>query len=157
MTGKKKEHGDAISIGIRYLPHYDGLPHLKRMTEGASGFDILAACDGEIVVPPGRAVLVPTGFVLSVPRGFEAQVRPRSGLAIKNMIGILNSPGTIDSDYRGEVKVILFNFGDREFTIRRGDRIAQVVFCSLPDVRIHEFEELDNTRRGSGGFGHTGS
>lgn len=157
MTKNKGKCSEGVSIGIRYLPHYEGLPPLERMTEGASGFDILAACDDEIVLPPARAVLVPGGFSLSIPRGLEAQVRPRSGLAINHAVGILNSPGTIDSDYRGEIKVILFNFCERDFFVRRGDRIAQIVFCSLPAVGIHELEELDETSRGSGGFGHTGS
>lgn len=145
-----------IEVGIRYLPHHEGLPPPERMTGGSSGFDIRAACAGDIVIRPGEARLVPTGFELSIPAGFEAQVRPRSGLALRSRIGLLNSPGTIDSDYRGEVGVILFNFGEEEFTVSRGDRIAQMVFASLPGVALAEREALDGTGRGGGGFGHTG-
>ncbi|MDD3642319.1 MAG: dUTP diphosphatase [Candidatus Krumholzibacteria bacterium] len=148
--------GSVARVGVRYLPHHDGLPPLEQMTAGSSGFDIHAACSGEIVVGPGRAALVPAGFELSIPRGLEAQVRPRSGLALRERIGLLNSPGTIDSDYRGEVGVILFNFGDSDFAVRRGDRIAQIVFCALPPVELAEAGDLDGTARGSGGFGHTG-
>jgi len=145
-----------VEVKIQYLPHYQGLERLKKMTPGSSGFDIVAACKDRIVVEPGRAVLVPAGFRLSIPEGFEAQVRPRSGLALKNSISILNAPGTIDSDYRGEVKVILFNFGKENFVVERGDRIAQLVFSRVGDVEIVEVSALDETARGSGGFGHTG-
>ena len=126
------------------------------MTEGSSGFDLHAACEEDIVVEPGRVALVPAGFEMAVPRGYEAQVRPRSGLALKSRIGLLNSPGTIDSDYRGEVGVILFNFGDEDFIVSRGDRIAQMIVCSIPDTMLVETEVLDSTVRGPGGFGHTG-
>jgi len=145
-----------VTVEIRYLPHHEGLPRLARMTSGSSGFDLHAACDGETVIGPGKAVLVPAGFEMAVPAGYEAQVRPRSGLALKSRIGLLNSPGTIDSDYRGEVGVILFNFGDSDFTVRRGDRIAQMVICSLPRTELVETERLEGTERGAGGFGHTG-
>ncbi len=155
MKESSKDRG-RIRVEIRYLPHHDGLPPLERMTEGSSGFDIHAACEGDIVIGPGKVSLVPAGFELAVPSGFEAQVRPRSGLALKHRIGLLNSPGTIDSDYRGEVAVILFNFGERDFTVHRGDRIAQLVFCSLPAVALDEVDLLDPTGRGPGGFGHTG-
>lgn len=141
---------------IRYLPHHEGLAPIARMTEGSSGFDVQAACASTIVIPPGAVALVPGGFSLSMPRGIEAQVRPRSGLALKERIGLLNAPGTIDSDYRGEVGVVLFNFGDRDFTVRRGDRIAQLVFVALPRVELVEERSLDDTPRGAGGFGHTG-
>ena len=104
MNGGSKD-GAPITVGIRYLPHHDGLPPLARMTEGSSGFDLQAACTGGVVIEPGRAVLVQTGFEMAVPPGYEAQVRPRSGLALKSRIGLLNSPGTIDSDFRGEVGV----------------------------------------------------
>lgn len=145
-----------LRVAVRYLPHYEGLPPVRRMTAGSSGFDILAACRKDIVVPPGGVVLVPGGFELSIPEGYEAQVRPRSGIALKNRIGLLNSPGTIDNDYRGEVGVIMYNFGDADHTVRRGDRIAQLVFSSVPEVELVEMEKLDHTDRGSGGFGHTG-
>ena len=101
-------------------------------------------------------MVIPAGFELSIPPGYEAQVRPRSGLALKSRIGLLNSPGTIDSDYRGEIGVILFNFGDSDYTVRRGDRIAQMIFSRVPDVALVELSELDATTRGPGGFGHTG-
>lgn len=126
------------------------------MTEGSSGFDLYAACDGDIIIEPGRVALVPAGFEVAVPRGYEAQVRPRSGLALKSRIGLLNSPGTVDSDYRGEVGVILFNFSDADFTVSRGDRIAQMVVCQVPDTVLVEADSLDTTERGPGGFGHTG-
>ncbi len=126
------------------------------MTDGSSGFDLHAACGGDIVIEPGRVVLIPVGFEMAVPRGYEVQVRPRSGLALNSRIGLLNSPGTIDSDYRGEVGVILFNFGDEGFTVSRGDRIAQMVVCSLPETELVETDLLDGTERGPGGFGHTG-
>lgn len=145
-----------MKVSARYLPHHEGLPPVRRMTPGSSGFDIHAAVGGDLVVPPGKSALVPTGLELSIPEGFEGQVRPRSGLALKDRVGILNSPGTIDSDYRGEIGIILFNFGDAPFVVRRGDRIAQIVFCSLPEVEIVDACELDPTARGDGGFGHTG-
>jgi len=125
-------------------------------TEGSSGMDIHAAVVGEMTVRPGDTVLVPTGFQLEIPRGFEAQVRPRSGLAIKHGIGILNAPGTIDSDYRGELKIILTNFGKNDFVIRRGDRIAQLVIAPVVRAQWEEVKSVDRTPRGSGGFGHTG-
>jgi len=152
----QNESGEKVEVKIQYLPHHEGLERLKKMTPGSSGFDIVAACKDDIVVEPGKAVLVPAGFKLSIPDGFEAQVRPRSGLALKNSISILNAPGTIDSDYRGEVKVILFNFGNENFVVKRGDRIAQLVFSRVPEVEILEVSNLDETARGSGGFGHTG-
>lgn len=145
-----------LQVAVRYLPHHEGLPALERMTPGSSGFDVSAACREPIVACPGCAVLVPSGFELSLPRGYEAQVRPRSGLALRERVGLLNAPGTIDSDYRGEVGVILFNFGERDFVVRRGDRIAQIVFCVLPAVELVAAGHLDATRRGTGGFGHTG-
>jgi dUTP pyrophosphatase len=145
-----------IRIGIRYLEHYEGLPPLVRMTVGSSGYDLCAACSDVVFIEPGKVVRVPAGFQVSVPPGYEAQVRPRSGLALNSRIGILNSPGTIDSDFRGEVGVILYNFGEDDYVVRRGDRIAQLVFCSLPEVELISADELDETKRGSGGFGHTG-
>ncbi|HTR81939.1 MAG TPA: dUTP diphosphatase [Bacteroidota bacterium] len=130
------------------LPHY--------ATEGAAGMDIYAAVDDEMKIAPGETVLVPTGFSVEIPRGYEAQIRPRSGLAIKHHVGILNAPGTIDSDYRGEVKIILTNFGKEPFTVKRGDRIAQMVVASYSKVLWDEVDSLENTARGAGGFGHTG-
>lgn len=118
--------------------------------------DILAAVTEPVVIAPGAAALIPSGFSIELPPGFEAQVRPRSGLAIKSNIGILNAPGTIDSDYRGEVKIILANFGRADFTVNRGDRIAQMVIARYARVEWEPSEALEGTARGAGGFGHTG-
>ncbi len=125
-------------------------------TRGASGFDIQAYLDEPITLKPGERRLVPTGLFFEVPEGYEAQVRARSGLAIKNGIGLVNGIGTIDSDYRGEVKVPLINFGDEDFTIRDGERIAQVVIMKVEVVELNLTDELSDTERGEGGFGHTG-
>ena len=147
----------SVSICIVRL-HADrhDIPLPAYATPGSSGMDIHAAIEADIILVPGETVLVPSGFSIEVPPGYEAQIRPRSGLAIKHSIGILNSPGTIDSDYRGEIKIILTNFGKNDFTIRRGDRIAQLVVA--PVVRVHwqEGETTAATIRGAGGFGHTG-
>lgn len=118
--------------------------------------DISAAVDQDVVLKPGSTVLIPTGFAIALPEGYEAQIRPRSGLAIKNGIGILNSPGTIDADYRGEVKIILSNFGKEDFVVRRGERIAQMVIAQHERGEWIEADRLDDTERGAGGFGHTG-
>lgn len=125
-------------------------------TDHAAGMDICAAVEHDLLLKAGETALVPTGFAIALPEGYEAQVRPRSGLAIKHQIGIMNSPGTIDADYRGEVKVILTNFGKQDFIIRRGDRIAQMVIARHERVVWQEREGLDTTKRGPGGFGHTG-
>jgi dUTP pyrophosphatase len=125
-------------------------------TSHAAGMDIYAAVEGDFVLKGGETALIPTGFAIALPAGFEAQVRPRSGLAIKHQVGILNSPGTIDSDYRGEVKVILTNFGKSDFVIKRGDRIAQLVIARHERAQWEERGSLDSTERGAGGFGHTG-
>lgn len=125
-------------------------------TEGSAGMDIRAAVETDMTVPPGETVLVPTGFAIAVPPGYEAQVRPRSGLAIKHGVGVLNSPGTIDSDYRGEVRIILSNFGKEPFVIRRGERIAQMVIAPFVRAEWEELGSLEDTQRGAGGFGHTG-
>ncbi len=118
--------------------------------------DLFAAVAGDVTISPLQTVLIPTGYIIELPEGFEAQVRPRSGLAVKNQVGILNSPGTIDSDYRGEIKVILTNFGKEAFTVRRGDRIAQLVVQRYVRVTWEEVDHLADTQRGGGGFGHTG-
>ncbi|MFH1672989.1 MAG: dUTP diphosphatase [Pseudomonadota bacterium] len=128
----------------------------KYMTPHASGMDICAAVKEPIILAPGEIVLVPTGFAVAIPRGFEAQIRPRSGLAVKHGIGLINSPGTIDSDYRGEVGVALVNFGNKPYTIKRGDRIAQMVIQKVYQLQPEEVEMLDETSRNTGGFGHTG-
>ena len=133
-----------------------GIPLPAYATEHAAGMDIYAAVQGELVLRAGETALIPTGFAIALPVGYEAQVRPRSGLAIKHQVGVLNAPGTIDADYRGEVKVILANFGKEDFVIRRGDRIAQMVVARHEQVEWEERENLDSTKRGPGGFGHTG-
>ncbi len=125
-------------------------------TEGASGMDLRADIREEITLPPMGRALVPTGISLALPRGVEAQVRPRSGLAARSGVTCLNSPGTVDSDYRGEIRVVLVNFGSEPFTVRRGDRIAQLVFAPVLRASLRVVEELEPTRRGEGGFGHTG-
>ena len=125
-------------------------------TEHSAGMDICAAVGRELILKAGETLLVPSGFAIALPVGYEAQVRPRSGLAINYQIGILNSPGTIDSDYRGEVKVILTNFGKKDFIIKRGDRIAQLVIAPYIRAVWEERDSLDDTKRGAGGFGHTG-
>lgn len=150
-------HSSPLSIRItRIDPARIDIPLPAYATDGSSGMDIHAAVDGELRVGPGETVLIPTGFQVEIPHGYEAQVRPRSGLAIKHGIGILNSPGTIDSDYRGEVKIILTNFGKREFTIRRGDRVAQMVIAPVVRTTWQEVRRVDDTDRGAGGFGHSG-
>lgn len=143
-------------VHIQLLPHYENLPIPQYMTEGASGLDLLAAISEPLQLLPGERVLVPTGLQMAIPEGYEAQVRPRSGLALKEGVGILNSPGTIDSDYRGEVQVILFNAGDQPFVIQRGMRIAQLVITPVVKAKIIVADNLKATTRGSGGFGHTG-
>ncbi|MEJ2495782.1 MAG: dUTP diphosphatase [Ignavibacteriaceae bacterium] len=125
-------------------------------TEGSSGLDIRAAIDKNIIIDPGKVVLVPTNLSVEIPYGFEIQIRPRSGLAAKHGIGVLNTPGTIDSDYRGEIKIILFNFGEKEFVINRGDRIAQMVLAEVLKMNIKVSDQLNSSHRGEGGFGHTG-
>lgn len=125
-------------------------------TDGSAGMDIFSAVDRPLTVQPGETVLVPTGFSIELPQGFEAQIRPRSGLAIKQNIGLMNAPGTIDSDYRGEVKVVLTNFGKEEFIINRGDRIAQMVIARYERIEWELSDSLNDTVRGAGGFGSTG-
>lgn len=143
-------------IQLKRLPGNEDVPLPRQMSEWAAGFDVHAAVDKAIVLEPGARALIPTGFAMAMPRELEAQVRPRSGLAYKHGITCLNSPGTIDADYRGEVKVLLVNLGQEPFAIERGERIAQIVFQRVPQVILEEVEELSDTSRGEGGFGHTG-
>lgn len=145
-----------VSIKVKRLAGAEDLPLPQYQTEGASGLDLRAAVPEPVCVEPGRIALIPTGFCLSIPPGFEGQVRPRSGLALKHGVCLLNSPGTIDSDYRGEVQVILANLGGRTFEVKRGDRIAQLVVARVVKARLEAVAELDETQRGAGGFGHTG-
>lgn len=135
---------------------YDDIPFPSYATSGSSGLDVRAAIDKPIILEPGKFTLVPTNLSIEIPIGFEIQVRPRSGLAAKHGIGILNSPGTVDSDYRGEIKVILFNFSEQNFEIKRGDRIAQLVIAEVIMANIIESDTLKESERGIGGFGHTG-
>jgi dUTP pyrophosphatase len=132
------------------------LPLPRYMTAKSAGMDICAALEDDLVLPPGRICLVPTGFAMALPHGFEAQIRPRSGLAVKHGIGIINAPGTIDADYRGEVKIALINLGDEPVILKRGERIAQMVIQKVYQARINLVERLDDTDRSTGGFGHTG-
>ena len=135
---------------------FDDIPLPKYVTGGSAGMDLCAAVEHDQVVRPGESAVVPTGFTIELPAGYEAQVRPRSGLASKHGIGILNSPGTIDSDFRGEVRVILANFGKSDFIVHRGDRVAQLVVNRYVRVEWEESGQLAGTSRGGGGFGHTG-
>ena len=143
-----------IRIAILRLPHGEGLPLPAYASAGAAGLDVVAA--EELVLAPGARAAVATGFALAIPEGYEVQVRPRSGLALRHGVTCLNTPGTIDSDYRGEVKVILANLGDEPFLVRRGERIAQLVPAPVQRAAFVEVDTLDHTARGGGGFGSTG-
>ena len=145
-----------VEVHVRTLPHFEGLPLPQYMTEGSSGLDLLAAVNEPVEIPAGQRTLIPTGIQIAVPGGYEGQVRPRSGLALKNGIGLLNSPGTIDSDYRGEVRVILYNASDASFLVQRGMRIAQLVIAPVVKAQFVMADNLSETARGAGGFGHTG-
>jgi len=151
-----------IAVSIVRLPGAEDLPMPAYMSGGASGMDLCAAVTESVVIRPGRFSLIPTGIRISLPDGYEAQIRPRSGLALKHGVTLLNAPGTIDADYRGEISVIAVNFGRRPFAVTRGMRIAQMVFCKVERARLNElgtvreFEETCGTERGCGGFGHTG-
>jgi dUTP pyrophosphatase len=146
-----------VEVGIRRLPEAADLPIPERASAFASGFDLRACVAAPMIVPPGGRALVPTGFAVALPPGFEAQIRPRSGLALKSGVTLLNAPGTVDADYRGEIGVIVVNHGTEPVTIARGDRIAQMVIQRLPDVELVAVDELPATARGAGGFGHTGT
>lgn len=143
-------------VEIKQLPGNEDLSLPKRMSSGASGFDLFAAVERTIEIEPGKWKLIPTGIAIAMPVGLEAQVRPRSGLALKHGITVLNTPGTIDADYRGEIGVILLNLGDKPFSVKRGERIAQMVFQEVASVELKLVESLEETERGAGGFGHTG-
>lgn len=145
-----------VIVKLKRVRENRDIPEPTYMTRGAAGMDLHADVKEPSEIAPGEVRLIPTGFMVEIPRDYEGQVRPRSGLALNYGIGVLNSPGTIDSDYRGEIKVILFNFGKKNHTIRRGDRIAQLVLCQTARVRWEEVEELEKTARSKNGFGHTG-
>ena len=147
---------ERISVKIKRLDNNHDLPLPGYETKGSSGMDIRAAVEGSVSLKPGEIKLIPTGFAVSIPRGYEAQIRPRSGLALKYGIGMVNSPGTIDSDYRGEVSLIVINWGTAPFTINRGDRIAQMVIGRVYKADITDVDSLESTPRGDGGFGHSG-
>jgi len=145
-----------LPVALAYLPHGEGLPLPMYATPGSAGADLRAAIRSELVLRPGHRTLVPTGLTMALPLGWEAQVRPRSGLAVKHGVTVLNAPGTIDADYRGEIKVALVNHGDEPCTIKRGDRIAQLVIAPVVQVAWQVVGALPSSGRGAGGFGSTG-
>lgn len=146
-----------LKVLLKWLPHGTGLPLPAQQSAGAAGIDLMAALGDETVtLRPGERAIVPCGFSMALPEGFEGQVRPRSGLAAKHGVTVLNAPGTIDADYRGEIKVILINHGEQNFDIRRGERIAQLVIAPVSAVTFTLEDELDATDRSDGGFGSTG-
>ena len=148
---------DRLVVQVTQLGNAHGIPLPHYQTEHSAGVDLYAAVGDEIVLEQGQWKLIPTGIAVAIPEGHEGQVRPRSGLALKHGIGMLNAPGTIDADYRGEIGIILFNFGTSPFAIKRGDRIAQLVFARIARAEFAKVDGLPETARGSGGFGHTGN
>jgi dUTP pyrophosphatase len=150
--------GVSVTLGVLRLPHGEGLPLPTYHSEHAAGLDVVAGVpeDAPVEIAPGGRALIPTGFAIEIPAGYEAQLRPRSGLALKSGVTLLNSPGTIDADYRGEVKVLLINLGLEPFTVRRGDRVAQLVVARVEHVGVEAVTGLGGTTRGQGGFGSTG-
>ncbi len=153
MSQKREER---LTVRILRLPKAKDLSLPQPASPGASGFDLIACIDEEMTIDPGQWKLVPTGIALEIPYGYEAQVRPRSGLALRFGVTTLNTPGTIDSDYRGEIGVILINHGGKPFKIKRGDRIGQLIFARVFRVEFEEVDSLNRSKRGVGGFGHTG-
>ena len=148
---------EKIEIRIQHISeNFLDIPLPEYATEGSSGLDLRAAVENEVIIPTGKVSLVPTNLRVEIPHGYEIQVRPRSGLAAKHGIGVLNSPGTIDSDYRGEVKIILINLGEEDYKISRGERIAQLVVSKVYQAKFSEADNLNDSHRGEGGFGHTG-
>jgi len=147
---------DAVVIAVkRVRPAVEPLPLPRYATAGAAGMDLQADVAAPVELAPGARALVPTGLAVELPAGYEAQVRPRSGLALRHGVTLLNTPGTIDSDYRGEIQVLMINLGDQPFTVRRGDRIAQMIVAPVTHAELREVEMLNDTHRGAGGFGHT--
>ncbi len=148
---------EEIKIKIKRISNeYDDIPLPEYATDGSAGMDIRAALQEELIISKGEVILVPTNLSVEIPSGYEIQVRPRSGLAIKHGLGILNSPGTIDSDYRGEIKIIMMNFSKEDYVIKGGDRIAQLVVSKVYRANLEEGNSLNKSKRGEGGFGHTG-
>jgi dUTP pyrophosphatase len=146
-----------ITIKVKRISeNFNDISLPKYETDGSAGLDIRAAVENDVIIDSGKIGFISTNLSVEIPEGYEIQVRPRSGLAVKHGIGILNSPGTIDSDYRGEIKIILFNFGENNFTVKRGDRIAQLIISKVYKADFVETENLNQSSRGSGGFGHTG-
>jgi dUTP pyrophosphatase len=152
----ERYHLDKIIIGVKRVRGAEDLPLPEYMTPQAAGMDLAANLFEETHIEPGEYKIIPTGIIIELPPGYEAQIRPRSGLAANYGITLLNAPGTIDADYRGEIKVILINHGKQKFTVKRGDRIAQLVISRVIRAEFYEKEELNETLRGKGGFGHTG-
>lgn len=147
---------DHVTLRVKRLDGNEDMALPSYETDGASGLDLRAAVDGELTLHPGEIRLVPTGLAISLPPGYEAQIRPRSGLALKHGVGMVNTPGTIDSDYRGEIGLVLINWGKSPFVIKRGDRIAQMVVTRVSRAQVLEVDRLETTERGEGGFGHSG-
>jgi len=148
---------DIVRIEVQRMPEADGLPLPAYATSGSAGMDLLAAVDGDVALAPGERRLISTGLKLAIPPGYEGQIRPRSGLALRSGVTMLNTPGTVDSDYRGVVQVIVVNLGEEEFRIRRGDRIAQLVIVPVVQAELVVRDGLPETARSEGGFGHTGT
>jgi dUTP pyrophosphatase len=147
---------DRVTLRVMRLEGNQDMALPSYVTEGASGLDLRAAVRGELTLPPGEIRLVPTGLAVSLPVGYEGQIRPRSGLALKHGVGMVNSPGTVDSDYRGEIGLVLINWGSAPFVIKRGDRIAQMIVTRVARAEVLEVGRLEPTARGTGGFGHSG-
>lgn len=157
MFGQSKKQQNNLNIGLQVMPHAQNLSLPAYATEQSAGLDLSAAIDAKIELAPGQRALVPTGLAIALPPGYEAQIRPRSGLAAKNGVTVLNTPGTIDADYRGEIKVILINLGQETFIIERGMRIAQMIVARHERATWDVVDFLDETARGAGGFGSTGT
>ncbi len=145
-----------LKVLVKVLPHGEGIPLPRYMSDHAAGMDLYAAVMEDMTISPGGWKLVPTGLSIALPEGYEAQVRPRSGLALKQGVSVLNTPGTVDADYRGEVGVILMNHSREDLVVKRGDRIAQMIVNQIERIEFDKVEELPSTERGAGGFGHTG-
>ncbi len=145
-----------LKVQVKVLPHGEGIPLPRYMSDHAAGMDLYAAVMEDMTIPPDSWKLVPTGLSMAIPEGYEAQVRPRSGLALKQGVSVLNTPGTVDADYRGEVGVILMNHSRKNLIVKRGDRIAQMIINQIERIEFDKVEELPATERGAGGFGHTG-
>jgi dUTP pyrophosphatase len=146
-----------VILKVKRLDNNRNLPLPSYQTNDSSGLDLRAAVEKDVVLHPGDIKLIPTGLSISMPKGYEAQIRPRSGLALKHGLGIVNSPGTIDADYRGEIGIIAINWGEKSFSVKRGDRIAQIVVNKISHAVVEEVDGLDQTDRGEGGFGHSGT